>query len=43
MNLPLDADLAGTDVLLEVVAEIQIGSVSWEVADENHLVGVLIL
>ena len=40
-NLPLDADLARADILLEEVTHVQVGGVPGQVADEDHLVGVL--
>jgi hypothetical protein len=33
--------LAWADVLLEVIGKVQVRSVSWQVADEDHFVGVL--
>ena len=41
MNLPFDANLAWPDVLLVEVTEIKVGGASWQVSDEDHLVGVL--
>ena len=41
MNLPLDADLARANVLLEEVTQVQVGSVPWQIGDEDHFVGVL--
>lgn len=36
----LDANLARSDMLLVVVSQVKVGSVSGKITDENHLVSV---
>ena len=39
--LPFDANLARADMLLEIVAEVQVSGGLGEIGDVNHLVSVL--
>ena len=40
-HLPLDADLAGADMLFVVVGEVKVRSVPGKIGDEDHLVNIL--